>query len=699
MNRLSSEITEKLNQEKTTTNYNAPSVGSLLAVPYGSDAPAGYSLYQRGEPKALVWEEKAPVSVARGAYDGVEVLDGKIYFAGGRNWHSNNNFKLIERYDLSEDHWETLTPMSLNRGGMAASVLNGKLYALGGMDLKSVEIYDPVSGEWEAGIDLPNVISHVNAVTANNKIYLVGGRGASGQRLNQTLCFDPSSNQWSSKANMPTARFNAKLVWFENRIWVIGGNSGSASEKVESYDPFSNSWQMETSLHLPRESLVAWIANEKIYVGGGIKSSSYLRSIEVYDPATKQWSNAGNLPENKVVADALVLNDKVYVIGGSTASSVYSNKVFAADLNASLEGVYDLYRKDGDAPVGTPVVQSEYADGSVTGSKMADGAVTASKIASKTIGKDQISDSILKYLKPEISAQPQIHGVYAGTNTSIPVIAEGKYLTYQWKKDGVDLTDETNATLIITDANATLHDGNYSVVVSNDFGSVESNKVEVQISDALLNGLVGWWKFDEGSGTVAYDSSGNGNDGSLINGPTWTTGKIGGALSFDGVDDLLLLPHSTLAERNLFSYCLWFYATETSSIQHTFLSAANSVRFNEFLFWTKSQQLEIQYKNNVIGITSSLNSEYWLNKWKYLTLIYNPNRLLIYSNGQEVFDINYSLQSLNIDSGGLILGADQDSFGGGFQSNQFVKGLIDDLRIYDRALSAEEVQALYNLGQ
>ena len=65
MNRLSTEVTEKLNQEKTTTNYNAPSIGSLLAVPYGSDAPAGYSLYQRGEPKELVWEEKAPVSVAR----------------------------------------------------------------------------------------------------------------------------------------------------------------------------------------------------------------------------------------------------------------------------------------------------------------------------------------------------------------------------------------------------------------------------------------------------------------------------------------------------------------------------------------------------------------------------------------------------------------------------------------------------------
>ena len=96
MNRLSTEVTEKLNQEKTTTNYNAPSVGSLLAVPYGSDAPAGVFTYSTGEPKALVWEEKAPVSVARNAFDGVEVLDGKIYFVGGYDGSAKN---IAERYD------------------------------------------------------------------------------------------------------------------------------------------------------------------------------------------------------------------------------------------------------------------------------------------------------------------------------------------------------------------------------------------------------------------------------------------------------------------------------------------------------------------------------------------------------------------------------------------------------------------------
>jgi hypothetical protein len=61
-------------------------------------------------------------------------------------------------------------------------------------------------------------------------------------------------------------------------------------------------------------------------------------------------------------------------------------------------------------------------------------------------------------------------------------------------------------------------------------------KAHAQTPD-LLTGLIGHWTFDEGSGTTVADSSGNNNTGTLVNGPTWDTGKIGGALSFDGSDD------------------------------------------------------------------------------------------------------------------------------------------------------------------
>jgi hypothetical protein len=51
--------------------------------------------------------------------------------------------------------------------------------------------------------------------------------------------------------------------------------------------------------------------------------------------------------------------------------------------------------------------------------------------------------------------------------------------------------------------------------------------------------LVGWWRLDEGTGTTAYDSSGNGNDGTILGNPQWVAGKVGGALDFDGNGDYI----------------------------------------------------------------------------------------------------------------------------------------------------------------
>ena len=56
------------------------------------------------------------------------------------------------------------------------------------------------------------------------------------------------------------------------------------------------------------------------------------------------------------------------------------------------------------------------------------------------------------------------------------------------------------------------------------------------------SGLVGYWSFDEGNGTVAYDSSGSGNNGT-IQGASWTEGVLGSALYFDGTDDYVEVAH------------------------------------------------------------------------------------------------------------------------------------------------------------
>ena len=80
LNMLAPDALAKLDVNQT----HAQSSGSVIAIPKDAVPPAGYSLYKRSDRNSsLVWEEKAPVSVARYAYDGVETLDGKIYFLGG----------------------------------------------------------------------------------------------------------------------------------------------------------------------------------------------------------------------------------------------------------------------------------------------------------------------------------------------------------------------------------------------------------------------------------------------------------------------------------------------------------------------------------------------------------------------------------------------------------------------------------------
>src|SRR5210317_31999 len=58
--------------------------------------------------------------------------------------------------------------------------------------------------------------------------------------------------------------------------------------------------------------------------------------------------------------------------------------------------------------------------------------------------------------------------------------------------------------------------------------------------------LFGWWRFEEGSGTTAYDSSGNGLDGELIGGVTWTQGRFGGGIELDGTSGYVSVPEFEL---------------------------------------------------------------------------------------------------------------------------------------------------------
>ena len=99
--------------------------------------------------------------------------------------------------------------------------------------------------------------------------------------------------------------------------------------------------------------------------------------------------------------------------------------------------------------------------------------ITASNLAPNTITTAQLNEQILKYLKPELTIVPQAPGlVFNNQTVTLLSRAEGKYLTYQWYKNGQPIPGATSDRYVIRDINKTQHDGNYSLVVSNDFGTV-----------------------------------------------------------------------------------------------------------------------------------------------------------------------------------------------------------------------------------
>ena len=670
-----------------STSLASITAGKIKIVSFGKTPPNGYSLYHRGKAENLIWKF-TPSSPSPGAtFDKTIIYNNRVITMGKENGFQQNPV-------LST--WTNFYSINNSIGQYSTALLSDNVYLIGGHDGNSksnrLRIFNLINSSFSEAAPTPVPAQHKTAQALNGKIFETGGWKSGNGGSRRTFCYDPVLDEWTEKSLTNFGRIHSASIVYQNKMWIIGGENNSA-DKVESYHTTNDNWTVEKSLFKGRKQASCWVFEDYLFVGGGKDvNGAILDSIECYDPRTETWYNWGQLPNPVTGCAAFVVGDLLHIFDG-----VGNAGVLTLDLNKSVSNLNDIYIQDGNASAGTPVVQAEVADGSVT----------TAKIASKTIGKDQISDEILKYLKPEITEQPQTLSVLAESNTSFSFSAEGKYLSYQWKKNGNILNGETNATLTITDSNATLHDGNYSVVVSNDFGSVESGEILVDVNTTWsTDGLVGWWKFDETNGPIAYDSSGNGNDGNLSGGPTWTSGKIGGALHLDGVDDYVKVMHSDeLNLVNSFSIALWVKISrkaasgDYTSDQNLISKRLNLVNYSEAYALKVFGPDRPNAGRAEFGTNASTFSPPWhagssifdTNGWYHLTVTIDNQSVKIYINSSTDSESSYTGQ-LSINEQPIFIGIKADM-------TRAVKGLIDDIRIYNRALSAAEVQALYNLGQ
>ena len=205
--------------------------------------------------------------------------------------------------------------------------------------------------------------------------------------------------------------------------------------------------------------------------------------------------------------------------------------------------------------------------------------------------------------------------------------------------------------------------------------------------------LAGHWNFDEGSGIVAADASGNGNSGTLINGPTWVPGHTGTALSFDGVDDHVLV--SDNAALNLAGdFTISMGAKWTNFIDDADLMRKGSP-------YTAVASYKIEAKDNLIrvrlvGTQRSITlKDNVTNRndgiWHHIAVVREGSVSRLYVDGVQVAYKSRGVGDLS-NSANLAFGAKDTG------TDDFFDGSIDDIRIYTRALTTQEISQLVNAG-
>ncbi len=202
------------------------------------------------------------------------------------------------------------------------------------------------------------------------------------------------------------------------------------------------------------------------------------------------------------------------------------------------------------------------------------------------------------------------------------------------------------------------------------------------------------WDIDENTGTTLGDRSGTNNNGTAANGPVWTTGRQGSALSFDGVDDQVTSAVSPVRTDTSFTVSAWVYLADTTTTRMA-VSQNGTSYYGYGLGYAGGKWAFVMTTSDVGGSSSAVAALSSVtpatNTWTHLTGVYDDaaDRLHVFVNG--------NLEGTNTHttdwhaSGSMVLGWARN---GGGVTHRWV-GRVDEVYAYDRVLRHTEVQALY----
>ena len=209
-------------------------------------------------------------------------------------------------------------------------------------------------------------------------------------------------------------------------------------------------------------------------------------------------------------------------------------------------------------------------------------------------------------------------------------------------------------------------------------------------------GLIAHWSFDEGSGPLAGDSSGGGHSGTLMNGPTWTSGIAGSALAFDGIDDYVAIPDSVDFDfgNGDLTICAWFRTTVGLSEQYI-IDFYRDGNFPHIEIYTGLPLHRLGSHLCGVGDVCTRISDGIVDNggWRHVVITLShsvPNGYTLYVDGIKT---TWATFSQLLDGWDTISIAARVFVDG--TVNEPWNGDIDEVLIYNRALTEAEIAGLY----
>jgi hypothetical protein len=296
-------------------------------------------------------------------------------------------------------------------------------------------------------------------------------------------------------------------------------------------------------------------------------------------------------------------------------------------------------------------------------------------------------------IAPVITSQPTNQTVTVGRTANFNVTASGASpLSYQWRFNGTNIVGATNTTLTLTNVQLS-QAGNYAVLVTNLYGSILSSNAVLTVNPRppctpAPSGLGGWWP---GEGN-ANDVVGN-NNGTLVNGVTFTDGTVGQAFSFNGTSSYVSISDSPSLDAFVSQITIeaWIKSNRTNadSDWEGIITKGNS----SWRLQATAGATTLTFSTTGILPHEDLygSRNVYDGQWHHVAGVYNGTNMYLYVDG--TLDVSQpATGSIAQNSYPMCIG--KNAWGTGYYFN----GLVDEVSIYNRALTASEIYAIYAAG-